>query len=1391
MAFAAASAASGASAQPWVSTERAGALSSLAAEGAAQSPLVFSNRDDGDALVSLPFSFWFFDEPVTSIRVGVNGQVRFGGAAATSLFNVGIDDSGVPDRLLAPWWDDLILPAASGHAGTAVLGRAPNRVFVIEVRDLERFPFDGRREIGWQLRLHEGLEGRFELSWNGAATEPYRATAGYVGPGGRPRSSFRPCGAIGTCGPADHAGLSGRTVEVGRAPGPDLAVSLGALPPGALPGGGAALPITIANVGTQATPPFEVVVELAPLTGPGPSDPELGRLSFDPLPARSARTRTATLAVAASVALGRYRLVARADPAGAVPDPDPSNDVAVGAQPFFVGHDLAVAAVQALAAAPVGAPFSVMVQVEQLGLPYAGPVEIAVYASPNQVPNPSDPVIARVNVAAAPTISVAGTIPANAPGRFWPLAVVDPGRRLPDFDRANDGRAGPTPVLTVPNLQVASIRPVGAGALPGALLAVEVEVAQLGPPIAGPVPVALYASTDPVLDASDPPLGSATVPLGAPSSVSLTVPALPPGRWHAIARVNPDRSVPELSFADNVGVSAQTFATAPNLRVAAVTPPSTATPGQPFSATVRISSDALPYSGPVRCRWFLSEDPALDPSDLVLGDFDVVFAAEAERTASPSTTLPAGLARRRWYVLVVADFPNAIAEADETDNFGASTRTADAEIDLRLSSVVSAPAAVDIGEAFTVDFVALSSPGPYFGPVPYRIALGRSTSLLPGDPTVGTGTVAFAGTRETVTGAIGRAPTEPGPWRVFVELDPEGLIEESNEDNNSRSGFGTLRVRGPDLSPRSLLAPASAVAGTAVPVSFEIENLGDAAAAGVTWRLALAVSGSVPRELEVDGPVQIGPGAVLPVQTTARLPPESGQGELVVLIDSLAEELDRGNNRASRPIVVEPRRALFRIEGARAATVAAAGEPWGVSWVAANEGVEAGRGSVEVSLLPEGRAPIPVGRTDVRLEPGEIQLGWTAAELPSDLAPGLYGTEVRLGLDRDPGPRLEVLPASLRIRTEALEPAAVGRTYRQWLRATGDPERWSLVGLGPPGLALRASGLIEGTPTEAGRFSVTARAEAGNARAERSYELLVRTLGAPLALSPAPLEPAWIERPYTAQLVALGGLPPLRFTASGLPAGLSLDEATGRISGIPLILSTRPLDVRVSDADGEVAEARIRFAVLHPERKLRILAPPLPDALLGRGYCDEALVELSAVGGLAPLEWSARELPPGFLLSPDGRLCGTPTERGRFVIEVELSDAAQQIDRAELPIDVVAASQLVLQTVGWPPVSVGSALDLALLPAGGEPPYRFALTLGALPPGVELTGEGRLVGAPAEAGLYSFGVELSDQAGALRAFPLSLEVRPAPESCVAARSFGPWALLGLLFRRRRRGPRLR
>jgi hypothetical protein len=91
---------------------------------------MLSLSDDGEANVSLPFSFHFYEVTSNLLQIGNNGGVLFNATSGdVPYLNTALGTSA-SNYLMAPFWDDL--DSDTGAVYYKTVGAAPNRQFVIE-----------------------------------------------------------------------------------------------------------------------------------------------------------------------------------------------------------------------------------------------------------------------------------------------------------------------------------------------------------------------------------------------------------------------------------------------------------------------------------------------------------------------------------------------------------------------------------------------------------------------------------------------------------------------------------------------------------------------------------------------------------------------------------------------------------------------------------------------------------------------------------------------------------------------------------------------------------------------------------------------------------------------------------------------------------------------------------------------------------------------------------------------------------------------------------------------------------------------------------------------------------------------------------------------------------
>ncbi|MBG0569021.1 putative Ig domain-containing protein, partial [Actinoplanes aureus] len=107
---------------------------------------------------------------------------------------------------------------------------------------------------------------------------------------------------------------------------------------------------------------------------------------------------------------------------------------------------------------------------------------------------------------------------------------------------------------------------------------------------------------------------------------------------------------------------------------------------------------------------------------------------------------------------------------------------------------------------------------------------------------------------------------------------------------------------------------------------------------------------------------------------------------------------------------------------------------------------------------------------------------------------------------------------------------------------------------------------------------------------------------------------------------ATGGSQPYRWTATNLPAGLTIDADTGVIAGTPTVLDTRTATVTVTDAAGVSRTATFTWAIATPVTIDH-------DVSLFATIGQETNIPLRASGGVGSYRWSAGGLPAGLTMN--------------------------------------------------------------------------------------------------------------------------------------------------------------
>jgi len=199
----------------------------------------------------------------------------------------------------------------------------------------------------------------------------------------------------------------------------------------------------------------------------------------------------------------------------------------------------------------------------------------------------------------------------------------------------------------------------------------------------------------------------------------------------------------------------------------------------------------------------------------------------------------------------------------------------------------------------------------------------------------------------------------------------------------------------------------------------------------------------------------------------------------------------------------------------------------------------------------------------------------------------------------------------LNIVTGALPNGNVGTAYGFQLGTSGGTANsWTVTaGSLPAGLTLGNTGAITGTPTTASLSTFTVRASDGSRVATKQFTL---GIAEPVVVTAPDETTVKLGRAFLVSFSATGGVQPYKWSATGLPTGVNIDAATGKIGGRPAAEGDIQLAVTATDALGTTQTST---AVVHVVGKVSITTTDLPAARNGKRY----RATLEAEGGGEPL----------------------------------------------------------------------------------------------------------------------------------------------------------------------------
>ncbi len=331
--------------------------------------------------------------------------------------------------------------------------------------------------------------------------------------------------------------------------------------------------------------------------------------------------------------------------------------------------------------------------------------------------------------------------------------------------------------------------------------------------------------------------------------------------------------------------------------------------------------------------------------------------------------------------------------------------------------------------------------------------------------------------------------------------------------------------------------------------------------------------------------------------------------------------------------------------------------------------------------------------------------------------------------------------SKLTINPVSPAPAHLNAPYSLSISAQGSSAiaSWTIAsGQLPPGLSLTSNGIayVSGTPTQTGTFNFTVQAQDYTIPQTATMNVTI-VVDNHLAITKSALKNGGQNQAYLDSFTAVNGTPPLQWSISGnFPSGLSLDPASGQITGTPTNFGGFAYSVSVSDSSATV-QSDSGQGILNIAQQMQI-AGTLAPAYIGQYYYSGYFVN----GGSYPYTWTlaSGSLPPGLALTQSGIIAGTPTQLGSssFVLRVTDSGTPPYVLMQAVTLNVVPT---LLSDRGNPlsPAPVNVIYHSQIPGSGGTPPYTWSISSGQLPPGVALDpATGFLDGTPTQIGTFNF-----------------------------------------------------
>jgi hypothetical protein len=394
---------------------------------------------------------------------------------------------------------------------------------------------------------------------------------------------------------------------------------------------------------------------------------------------------------------------------------------------------------------------------------------------------------------------------------------------------------------------------------------------------------------------------------------------------------------------------------------------------------------------------------------------------------------------------------------------------------------------------------------------------------------------------------------------------------------------------------------------------------------------------------------------------------------------------------------------------------------WSATGLPAGLSIDATTGTIAGTPTTAGTSSVTVTATDSAGFAGSTSFSWTVTNHVAVT---------------DPGPQAGLSGTSI-------TPVTTGAADSS---STATITSFGATGL-PTGLTISATtGTISGTPTTAGTSSVTVTAtDSAGFAGSTSFSWTVTnhvTIASPgdqSNVSGTAITPVTVTGSDSSSVATLG------YTATGLPAGLSVDPTTGTVSGTPTTAGTSSVTVTATDSAGFSATATFAWTV---SNIVSVTSPGDQSSVSGSDIGPLGIIAADS-SPTAVLGFAATGLPTGLAIDPStGMVTGSPTVAGTYAVTVTATDGAGYSASASFTWSIT--NTVTMTDPGARSDVSGTAIVPVPVPTSDSLPGA-TLTFsdgGSLPAGLTVDpSTGTISGTPTTAGTSSVTITATDDSG--------------------------------------------